>query len=95
MCTHMHAHTHTHTHTHPQSVAVSCWSSVTAAFTAVNKQCLRDGYVSGRKVVVEKHLPLPGSQMGEGGKVIGRSRLFGADLMPRNVTQSDVTVIVQ
>ena len=43
----------------------------------------------------EKHLPLPGSQMGEGGKVIGRSRLFGADLIPRNVTQSDVTVIVQ
>ena len=41
----------------------------------------------------EKHLPLPGSQMGEGGKVIGRSRLFGADLIPRNVTQSDVTVI--
>ena len=58
LTTHVHTHacTHTHTHTHPQSVAVSCWSSVTAAFMAVNKQCLRDGYVSGRKVVVERSI---------------------------------------
>lgn len=41
-----------------------------------------------------RRLKFPGSQTGGEDMVISGTRLFGMDLMPRNVTQSDVTMIV-